>query len=435
MNDGKDGAQKKQMDLVMARAEASRCVRLSRDANKTFTDGTWGESASRSMRLAGAERTTPRLSGYSPIIRAERTFLTWTLWLPRRRPPLMSALPCRYTFVREWYQLRDCLAGCIGGMLSIATTNLKLHVSVPERRWFRIRKVAGVPNAIVSSDGKDVDIDLGELRFGEKREMLVEVEMCSVRGSSPPSDGQHPFQGSTDSTRTKSKQSYSTATDEFFLRSTGLNPLSLDDSSFYEDEWDGLIDECPLFEVQASFRDPVAGKFVSRLPYPVLLTISVTPPIDENKREPPLVSDPAIVRRRMECLVADMLLRSLLLMSRHNGTQAHRLLSETKRIVSTILAGLPAMTGHGRTGSKGQKSTQQLLAHSVLVACLEDVDALIEGMQAQEGMFDSTLRNFATQQAVVLRDQHAWTPRTPTERVFWSADVSLYLVQRSGQWI
>jgi hypothetical protein len=341
----------------------------------------------------------------------------------------------RYTFIREWYQLRDCLAGCIGGLLSISTTNLKLHLNVPERRWFRIRKVGGVPNAIVSSDGKDVDIELGELRYGEKREMLVEVEMCGARGSSPARDDEeHPFQTSLDSPQTKGKQSFATATDEFFLRSTGLNPLTLDDANFYEDEFDGLIDECPLFEVQASFRDPMAGKLVSRLPYPVLLTITVTPPPDEGNQEPPLVSDPAIVRRRMECLVADMLLRSLLLMSRQNAGQARRVLSETKRILSTIIAGLPAMTT--RSGPKGRKSTQQALAHSVLVACLEDVEVLIEGTHVQEGVkFDTSLRNFATQQAVILRDQHAWTPRTATERAFWTADMSLYLFQLSGQWL
>ena len=31
--------------------------------------------------------------------------------------------------------------------------------------------------AILSSDGRDVDVELGELRYGERKEMLVELEL------------------------------------------------------------------------------------------------------------------------------------------------------------------------------------------------------------------------------------------------------------------
>jgi hypothetical protein len=224
-----------------------------------------------------------------------------------------------YTFVKDLYGLRDSIAGCVGGILSVAANAVKLFVSVQEPRWFRIRKVAGVSNAIVGSDGREVDITLGELRAGERREILVEVEM-----------------GGSNRRRQSSMMethNYSSATDDF-LRKAGLNPLSLMDDSndFYEDDYYTLIDDVPLFEVNASFRDPVAGRHFSRLPVPALLMVSIAPPADLNR---PVTnnSDPAVVRRRVELLCSDMQTRCLLLMSRRNPQQAQRLLTETRRIV------------------------------------------------------------------------------------------------------
>lgn len=127
-------------------------------------------------------------------------------------------------------------------MLSIAATNVRLHISVPERRWFRIRKVAGTSGAIVSADGKDVDIDVGELRYGERKDLIVEVEM----EMDPPHEVE------------RSQPSFSSATDEFFMK-VGLDPLALGDSpqNFYEKEYEGMATEVPLFEVCPSSLFPI----------------------------------------------------------------------------------------------------------------------------------------------------------------------------------
>ena len=279
-------------------------------------------------RLDGAEHTIPLRFGCCRITPAGHTVSA-----------SIVAIRCHLTtpvaFVNQLYTLRDSIAGCVGGMLSVAATSVKLFISVPERKWFRIRKVAGVPGAIVSSDGTEVDIDLGELRIGEKREMLVEVEMG---GASKSARSNHPFGGEQPSTDPNASP-YSTATDEFFLRKVGLNPLQMEEYSsddFLDDEYQSMIDEVPLFEVNASYRDPIAGKFVSRLPYPVLLLVTITPPTESTNRTPQ-VSDPCVVRRRIELLCSDMETRCLLLMSRRNPQQAQRLLTETRRIVCTLL--------------------------------------------------------------------------------------------------
>jgi hypothetical protein len=138
--------------------------------------------------------------------------------------------------------LRDSLAGCVGGILSIAATNVRLHISVPEKRWFKIRKVSGTPGAIVSSSGADVDVEVGELRFGERKDLIVEVEL---------SIGGYGDEGQSRGREHSIAQEFS-ATDAFFLAKAGINPSSLDDydpNNLYEDEYDSMPDEVPLFEV------------------------------------------------------------------------------------------------------------------------------------------------------------------------------------------
>ena len=377
LNDGKDGAQKQQIDLVMTRADASKIP--------IHTFG-WG-----------------------------RTHDPSSLWL------LSNHTRGTYTFVRDYYQLKEAIAGCIGGLLSVAVGTLKLHLNVQERRWFKIRKVAGVGTAIVSSDGKDVDISMGELRYGEKKEMLVEIEMASPKGAS----------GKALATKTLNRSSL-TATDSFFVKRAGMDPGSLTDlqQDFYDEVEDGMADDVPIFEVNTSFRDPLdPGNTTLKLPYPTLLTTTVMPPNQAGQENPlanispSMVSDPTIVRRRMELLTSDMITRTLLLMSRRQDVQAQRLLIETTRIFGAILANLvPPSSGndddHHHDIADIGLSHETRYAHDVLLACLEDVERLRLGC-AVRSEFEQVSRNCGAQQAVTLRDQCAWTDRTATEALFF----------------
>lgn len=327
-----------------------------------------------------------------------------------------------YTFVHDLYGLRDAVAGCVGGMLSVVATNFKLFLSVAERRWFRIRKVSGVSGAIVSSDGGEVDIMLGEMRLGEKREMLIEVEM-GINSANPSTSSNSLRSGTNRMLQDQIGHAASTgntATDDF-LQSMGINGLSLEDDGagsddFYEDSYNSsLIDDVPVFEANASFRDPILGKTLSRLPRPALLLITVLPPLNEHEKPPTQLSDVNVVRRRVELLVSDMMTRCLLLMSRRNSRQAQRLMSETRRIVSTI---------YNNVLSQQPSTTDRALAEATLSACIQEVETLLDGIGEHRDQFETNHRNVAGQSAVSLRDQRSWTGRTPMERLFWRADHS-----------
>ncbi|KAH9036183.1 Pleckstrin homology domain-containing protein [Lactarius pseudohatsudake] len=286
--------------------------------------------------------------------------------------------------------------------------------------------VSGGPSSIVSSDGRNVDVELGELRYGERKEMLVELELDNsdaVRNGN--SRGAHRAMSAT----------------ERFNQSLGLDALGIDDVADLTDGMmDRMIDEVPVIEVDGAFYDPAAGKHVSRLAHPVLLTVTLLPAGSSSSpaRQPAGRSDTVIVRRRMELLASDMITRALVLVSRKNYPAAQKIMNETKRIVHTVLQQISqSLQPPTSTGGMARNRKEQLTLASVRVlqAILQDMQFLSDALEENVDLFAHDQRNFGAQQAMILRDQKSWTGRSATERVFWTTDNSIELVSRSNDWL
>jgi len=339
ISDASDSTRRAQMDLVLARAEA---------ANVPIHSFGYGRS-------------------HDPA----------SLWL------MSNHTSGTYTFVKDWYDLRDCVAGCVGGMMSIGLLNMKLHLKIVDSYRFKIRKVSGGPQSILSADGQNVDVDVGELRFGEKKEMLIELELDNT-------DQQKMAMQRAEQNRSLN------ATDQF-VRSMGLD---IDDGpDLVDGMMDGMIDEVPVLEVDGSFFDPAALKTVSRLAHPVLLTVTLLPTTINPHRPPSAISDPVIVRRRMELLASDMITRALVLVSRRNFPQAQKILGETRRILYTVLQtvsrALPPPNG---PSNKNRREMSALGAVRAMQGILQDLQVLSEALEDNVELFAHDQRNFGAQQ-------------------------------------
>ena len=344
VSDAADTTRRAQMDLVLARAEA---------ANIPIHSFGYGRS-------------------HDPA----------SLWL------ISNHTSGTYTFVKDWYHLRDCLAGCIGGMMSIGISNMKMHIKIVDGQRFRIRKISGGPSAILSSDGRDVDVEIGEVRYGERKEMLIELELDN-------SDVAFGQRGGLSSNGGRALN----ATDQFNQR-MGLDALSITDVPDLADGMmDRMIDEVPVFEVDGSFYDPAATKHVSRLAHPVLLTVTLLPNTGSRPRTPANnASDPVIVRRRMELLASDMITRALVLVSRKNYPQAQKLLSETRRILNTVLQNLSQNLPPPNAVTRNRKDLLALSAVRAIQAVMQDMQILSEALEENVDMFALDQRNFGAQQ-------------------------------------
>ncbi|KAL1684044.1 Pleckstrin homology domain-containing protein [Schizophyllum commune] len=383
ISDAADSTRRAQMDLVLARAEA---------ANVPIHSFGYGRS-------------------HDPA----------SLWL------MSNHTSGTYTFVKDWYDLRDCIAGCVGGMMSIGLLNMKLHMRIVDQQRFRIRKVSGGPSSILASDGMHVDVDVGELRYGERKEMLIELELDNAD-----------MQAKRAAMARGANRRALNATDQF-VASMGLDALSIDDApDFADGMMDRMIDEVPVVEVDGSFFDPAAVKHVTRLAHPVLLTITLLPaPSDGSApHQPSGVSDPVIVRRRMELLASDMITRALVLVSRRNFPQAQKILGETKRILHTVLQTISrALPPPNANTVRNRKEILTLGAVRAMQAILQDLQILTEALEDNVELFAHDQRNFGAQQAMILRDQKSWSGRSATERLFWTTDNSIELVSRSADWV
>jgi hypothetical protein len=295
-----------------------------------------------------------------------------------------------YTFVRDWYDLRDCMAGCVGGMMSIALTNVKLHMRVVDGVRFRMRKVSGAPHAIVATDGHDVHVEIGELRYGEKKEMLVELELDNTMDNAQ--------NGVLSGVGTDMGGSPS-ATDQF-VRNLGALSLSGSTANLVDGIIDRLIDEVPVFELDGSFYDPAVARTASRLANPVLLTVTLIPAQSPHKHPASsTASDVVIVRRRMELLASDMITRALVLIARKNYNQAQKIIEETKRILQTVLQnvslGVSPVAGGG---ARSRKELLSLAAVRAMQSMLQDLQTLLDALEDNVDLFQHDHRNFGAQQ-------------------------------------
>jgi len=280
--------------------------------------------------------------------------------------------------------------------MSIGLINMKLHLKIVDSHRFRIRKVSGGPSSIVSTDGQNADIDLGELRYGEKKEMLIELELDNTDQRAQAARREH-------------GRSLN-ATDQF-VQAMGLDSLSIDDADLADGMMDRMIDEVPVIEVDGSFFDPLAAKHVSRLAHPVLLTVTLLP---HSPNAPPTprpsnqISDPVLIRRRMELLASDMITRALVLVSKRNYPQAQKIMGETKRILHTVLQNIsrtiPQQSSNGNSmgGTRNRKEMMALSAVRAMQSILQDLQILSEALDDNTDLFQHDQRNFGAQQVRFL---------------------------------
>jgi hypothetical protein len=267
--------------------------------------------------------------------------------------------------------------------------NMKLHFKIVDSHRFRIRKVSGGPQSILSTDGQHVDVDVGELRYGERKEMLIELELDNA-------DQQKLIAQQRQQNRSMN------ATDQF-VQAMGLDELAIDDADFVDGMMDRMIDEVPVIEVDGSFFDPVAAKNVSRLAHPVLLTMTLLPMSSNPQRPQSTISDPVIVRRRMELLASDMITRALVLVSRRNFPQAQKIMGETKRILHTVLQSISrSLSPPTNGGVRNRKELMTLATVRAMQSILQDLQILSEALEDNVELFAHDQRNFGAQQVGLI---------------------------------
>ena len=237
---------------------------------------------------------------------------------------LSTRTKASYTYVKDWMMLRECLAGVFGSLQSTSHQNVKLKLRLPEGSPAKFVKISGALHFTKRATGKDAEAALGDLRYGDKRDILVQLVIASDNTTQE----QLPH-------------------DPWETIVSGLEALggSLD----ADDQRTLSVEEVPLIQADLVYGDLQRDGTVAQLPRPSLLAITMLPVGPRVKSQsitrpasPPIPPHPSVVQRRMELLTSDMLTRALTLVSRGQHERAQHLLTETKSILKGLgKGGLP----------------------------------------------------------------------------------------------
>ncbi|ERF74917.1 hypothetical protein EPUS_05125 [Endocarpon pusillum Z07020] len=338
---------------------------------------------------------------------------------------LSSRTKASYLYVKDWMMLRECVAGCLGSLQSISHQNVKLKLRLPEGSPAKFVKISGALQITKRATGKDADAALGDFRFGDKRDVLVQLAIAPDQGSQEhlPQDAWETIVSG--------------------LEALG-GPLDSDDQRTLS------VEEVPLLQADVTYGDILRDGTLTQLPRPSLLAITMLPGNHKSKQNgrpttPPIPPHPSIVQRRMELLASDMLSRALTLVSRGQHERAHHLLHETRTILKGLAKGglppIPTSTARppnppnsaNGASSPPHSSTpeRQPSPHSetstigpghgvdvsIMAALDGDIESSLEWI-SHPAVFSRDSRKAVLQSIGVISSQRGYTFRTPAEALW-----------------
>ncbi|KAJ6171454.1 hypothetical protein N7470_000521 [Penicillium chermesinum] len=361
------------------------------------------------------------------------------------KPDTMIELSTRtkgsYLYVKDWMMLRECVAGCLGAIQTTSHQNVKLKLHLPEGSPAKFVKISGALHTTKRATGRDAEAALGDLRFGDKRDVLVQLAIT------PDSAAQE-----------------NAPQDAWESLVSGLEALGGSDG---DGERVLSVEEVPLIQADLTYGDLLRDGHLTHSPRPSLLAITMLPPNPRAKSQrpssPPIPPHPSIVQRRMELLTSDMLTRALTLVSRGQHDRAQHLLNETRSILKGLgKGGLPPVppgrpTGNSEPGSRvdtpnSDTNTSSFAENSssasdtatitpassidteTMKALNADLDSALEWIN-HPAVFGRDSRKAVLQSIGVISSQRAYTYRTPSE-AHWAQRIAgvRRLTDRSKDW-
>ncbi|QIX00830.1 hypothetical protein AMS68_006347 [Peltaster fructicola] len=362
------------------------------------------------------------------------------------KPDTMVELSTRtkgsYTFVKDWMMLRECLAGCLGALQSTSHQNVKVKLHLPEGSPAKFVKINGALQITKRATGRDAEASLGDLRFGDKRDILVQL-VIPPDGSIADSPTSDPW--------------------EHIISNLEALGGTVDAESLRGFS----VEEMPLLQADLSWCDVLRDGAHAQLPRQSLLAITMLPSTKKGARPqtPPIPPHPSVVQRRMELLTSDMLTRALTLTARNQHDRAKHLLTETRSILqglgkgslpplpptpgsrkadspetpSSAAASVPLPASNRRTPTPPQTENTSFASgagidQGIISALDHDLDNSLEYI-AHSQVFNRDSRKSVLQAIGVISTQRGFTYRSPAEAMWANRIPGVQrLLTKSQQW-
>lgn len=318
---------------------------------------------------------------------------------PQTLVDLSAATGGMYSYCKEWMTLREVIGGCFGSLQSVSHQKLEVRLRVPASQC-RIVKITGAEKHEIRPAGREAVVELRQMYFGQRRDVLVQMivdrDVMTADTSAMSSD---PW--------------------EAICR--GLEAAVVEDDP---NENGGRVEELVLLETSLQYQNVVDDRTKARRSNPSILTLPVLPPepnapeATRGRRLAPAQlltsAHPAIVQRRVELLAADMLAKALVLAGRQENDAAHRLLSETRSILSGMTRGAlptpPTPSKDGGIDTSAFPMPTSSATTTVMGALEADLAAASEWI-SHGTLFQRDFRKQILQQEQIVRSQRAFSFR------------------------
>jgi hypothetical protein len=322
---------------------------------------------------------------------------------PQTLVELATATGGMYNYCKEWMTLREVIGGCMGSLQSLSHQKLEVRLRVPASQC-RIVKITGAEKSNIRPAGREAVIELRQMYFGQKRDILVQMVVDSDILTTDTS---------------------AISTDPWEVICRGLDAVTVSGDT---NGAGGRLEEILLLEASLLFTTVLDDRPGPRRSNPSILTLPVLPQEttqqdSKGRRLAPVQlltsAHPAIVQRRVELLTADMLSRALALAGRQENEAAHRLLTETRTILSGMTRGAlptpPAPKDGGIDQPAFPQPSSSLISTSVMGALEADLMAATEWI-SHGTLFQRDFRKQILQQEQIIRTQRAYSYRYITSR-------------------
>jgi hypothetical protein len=238
-------------------------------------------------------------------------------------PDIMVKLSARtkgsYTYVKDWMKLRECLAGVLGSMRAVSHRNVSLQLELPDGSPALLHEISGASQSRTKVTNSKAEAFLGDLRFGEKRDVLVQLVILPDKSSQ-----------------------------ERLPEGLWRNIIA---NLYQPGPPDRLEGGVPIIQAHLSWSNLLHADIIGYT-QTSLLSITMLPELRPNQAPPlPMPPQPRIVQRRMEMLTSDMLARALSHVSRGQHARAQMLLIETQSILNRLRRGLAISVGQNMSSS------------------------------------------------------------------------------------
>ncbi|KAK9460121.1 uncharacterized protein V1516DRAFT_678999, partial [Lipomyces oligophaga] len=88
-----------------------------------------------------------------------------------------SATNGMYTYLHDWSQVPRALVGCCGVCLAMSHQDVRLTLRIPDNARGMILRIEGANWDIISANGREASVRLGDFAFGEWRDVIVQLSV------------------------------------------------------------------------------------------------------------------------------------------------------------------------------------------------------------------------------------------------------------------